>query len=506
MKVLYTSDIHGNHKALESVLKHSKKSKPDLVVVSGDLINTSFASEKERSDYYAAYDVLNKIRTAQIEQGNTELAQYSLGTIADAILKTEGASDDIVSVAQAYMNSIPVAAKGMKAQYAGLEKILSESKTNYLVLPGNYDNDEILNAIFKEKDMHKKSAKAKNVKISGYGGANVIAAAAVPMELILDYAEGFDQEGKLHSESRDFFSKEKPDIIMAHNPPYGACDVVGVGESRVEGTDNSGEHVGGKGLEEYIKKNSPKIVLCGHIHEARGIEKLKDTYIVNAGSLGEIGPNGGTFYELDIDDSTGALKGASLYQITNLEKGEITKRADYKLENGELKPYNVSAEAQAESLEARVDADKKPAEQKAQKIDMRKIPCQTKFILADIYNQINDYKRLSEKINKPKKEKPGLLSEIWDSVTYQKLCPREKYMKQKQVYHRGKLAEQLFELEKNAYSLSQKHKELEPYVGAFGGIIEGIASHKEGDYVGAAESVIKQYKPAVAKAYSKQKP
>ncbi len=70
--------------------------------------------------------------------------------------------------------------------------------------------------------------------------------------------------------------KETPDIIISHQPPYGAGDTV----MKVM-------HVGSKKLAEYLRKNSPVLCLSGHIHEAAGIFKIGRTTVVNPGSWRE---------------------------------------------------------------------------------------------------------------------------------------------------------------------------------------------------------------------------
>lgn len=71
-------------------------------------------------------------------------------------------------------------------------------------------------------------------------------------------------------------------ILIAHNPPYGAVDTV-----KNKFIQNKIKHVGSKILLKAIKKHQPKLVLCGHIHEAKGKTKINKTLIINAGSHGD---------------------------------------------------------------------------------------------------------------------------------------------------------------------------------------------------------------------------
>jgi Icc-related predicted phosphoesterase len=62
-------------------------------------------------------------------------------------------------------------------------------------------------------------------------------------------------------------------IICSHNPPYGACDKVFLGK-----------HVGSESLRKFIDRRSPDLLLCGHIHEARGQEQIEATIVINPGT------------------------------------------------------------------------------------------------------------------------------------------------------------------------------------------------------------------------------
>jgi uncharacterized protein len=71
--------------------------------------------------------------------------------------------------------------------------------------------------------------------------------------------------------------KENPgSILITHNPPYGHVDAA-----------YNGKHVGSKIILRAIKKHQPKIVLCGHIHEAKGESKIGKTKVYNLGCCGD---------------------------------------------------------------------------------------------------------------------------------------------------------------------------------------------------------------------------
>jgi Icc-related predicted phosphoesterase len=64
-------------------------------------------------------------------------------------------------------------------------------------------------------------------------------------------------------------------VVVVHDPPFGTkCDDLG-----------NGVHVGSKAVRAFIEKEQPPLVLCGHIHEARSIDTIGTTTVINTGML-----------------------------------------------------------------------------------------------------------------------------------------------------------------------------------------------------------------------------
>lgn len=69
---------------------------------------------------------------------------------------------------------------------------------------------------------------------------------------------------------------QNTDILITHGPTFGILDKT-----------TRGEQVGCEDLKNMIDKIQPKFHICGHIHEAYGIEKVKNTTYINASVLNE---------------------------------------------------------------------------------------------------------------------------------------------------------------------------------------------------------------------------
>jgi uncharacterized protein len=60
------------------------------------------------------------------------------------------------------------------------------------------------------------------------------------------------------------------DIIISQGPPLDCLD-----------RTISGRHIGSPALQAYILEHQPKLVVCGHVHEAAGVRELGQTMVVN---------------------------------------------------------------------------------------------------------------------------------------------------------------------------------------------------------------------------------
>lgn len=63
-------------------------------------------------------------------------------------------------------------------------------------------------------------------------------------------------------------------VLLSHSPPY---------DTSLDRTRH-GDHVGSTAVRQFIDRRQPALVVCGHIHEARGIDRLGETQIVNCGA------------------------------------------------------------------------------------------------------------------------------------------------------------------------------------------------------------------------------
>ena len=61
-------------------------------------------------------------------------------------------------------------------------------------------------------------------------------------------------------------------VFVPHTPPFGVVDVL-----------RSGAHVGSRLIAAFVERVQPVLVLCGHIHEARGQQRMGKSLVINCG-------------------------------------------------------------------------------------------------------------------------------------------------------------------------------------------------------------------------------
>jgi len=151
------------------------------------------------------------------------------------------------------------------------EKIIEEfikKDKKVLLIPGNHDTfatTDFLADFFGVKNIHGYSVKYEDIGIFGCGGANFGLSTLTEKQIFDTLKKGFDRISYL-----------KKKIMVTHMHPS---------ESKAEFSGFKGS----KSIKKAIEQFKPDLLLCGHIHEAEGIEdKIGNTKILNVGKEGKI--------------------------------------------------------------------------------------------------------------------------------------------------------------------------------------------------------------------------
>ncbi len=138
-----------------------------------------------------------------------------------------------------------------------------------MAVPGNCDHTTILELLDRSRaiNLHNNIINIDNITFVGMGGSNPTPF-CTPFEI---------EEEKLSEDLSHLIAKAEqtrhPIVLLTHAPPHSVLDIVG------------DAHVGCHTFASHMDK--VKLVVCGHIHEARGIVQNCDTLIVNPGMASE---------------------------------------------------------------------------------------------------------------------------------------------------------------------------------------------------------------------------
>ena len=150
--------------------------------------------------------------------------------------------------------------------------VIAELKTlkkPIFAVPGNFDRG-IIPILEKEKiSVHGKGAVVGEVGFYGYGGAKT------PFNTPLEPTEDELRRGLQKGFEEVKVAKFK--IQVTHNPPARTkMDLL-----------YTGAHVGSEAVRKCIEENKPTVAVSSHIHEARGVDELGSTKLINAGRFPE---------------------------------------------------------------------------------------------------------------------------------------------------------------------------------------------------------------------------
>lgn len=169
---------------------------------------------------------------------------------------------------------------------AALEKLCSKHETIFSVL-GNCDNIEFIENL-EDQDIcvEKSLVFHEGLAVAGAGGGTIFTGKTEFERTEEEILSDFDIVLNSVEQSGDK-SLWNNLILISHNPP------------KAEKVDavNAELHAGSQKFTDFIMENQPLAVICGHIHEGTGVEKLGNTTVINPGSIGEKG----TYVWLEIE-------------------------------------------------------------------------------------------------------------------------------------------------------------------------------------------------------------
>jgi len=287
VKILVIGDFHG--KFTDKLLKRIKKEKFDLIISPGDFCGSkelgklffkySYGSDKE------LWEFIGKKKFKELEKQNFDAGIFVL-------------------------------------------KKLNSFNVPVITVTGNWDptsNAEIGYDKVKEPQEKKFNSvikKLKNIYFIDYKNINFFGINFVgyPRSTYPGFIdknrkkrlfENYGKEGnkiikKTNEDNKKYFKRFKilfknfsnKTIFISHNCPYNSkLDIIKHGPQK-------GKHYGSWLTQEIILKLKPRLVICGHMHENKGFQKIGRSFVINSGAALE----GRTAIVLYPEDKKGKIK------------------------------------------------------------------------------------------------------------------------------------------------------------------------------------------------------
>jgi len=158
---------------------------------------------------------------------------------------------------------------GSMLQARELLLLLRSSERRVSFVPGNCDPPSLTENIEDIESIHGKCRQVDTTNFFGVGGSS-----PTPLGTPFELAEG--HIANLLEQDFSGCNSARKTVLVSHSPPVNTSLYLVF----------SGEHVGSASVREFIERTRPALALCGHIHEARGIDNIDGTVIVNPGPAG----------------------------------------------------------------------------------------------------------------------------------------------------------------------------------------------------------------------------
>ena len=144
-----------------------------------------------------------------------------------------------------------------------------------IIVPGNTDHRDFAPHLWREAGLlmlHESTFLRGGIGFIGLGG--MIARDSRRLGDPARYYHADEEVYPLLARCHREIAGAKTRIVLTHQPPWGAQDTLYNGESS-----------GSPGLRRFLEDFQPHLLLCGHIHEARGESLIGSCRVVNVGEM-----------------------------------------------------------------------------------------------------------------------------------------------------------------------------------------------------------------------------
>lgn len=134
---------------------------------------------------------------------------------------------------------------------------------------GNLDMLWVIDALKAQGvSLHGEGRRVGDLGIFGCGGSNI-----TPMDTPTEFEE--DELRAILERGHEAVAGAARRVMICHTPPF---------DTRLDRLMN-GTPVGSPAVRAFIEARHPDVCVVGHIHEGRGVDRVGDTLVLNAGAL-----------------------------------------------------------------------------------------------------------------------------------------------------------------------------------------------------------------------------
>jgi Icc-related predicted phosphoesterase len=214
-----------------------------------------------------------------------------------AISDIHGATEPIIEAAPLIRKADWVVIAGditrtkTREEAAAVIACLEQYTTRILAVHGNWDRVEV-NDFLEEKgySLHGRGRMVEGVGFFGLGGSS-----PTPFKTATEYTE--QEIALLLRTGYEQVREASPVVLISHVPPLGIRD-----------RSFLGLRGGSQSVKAFLEVNPVDLCLCGHIHEAAGIERFQNTLVANSGSFKK-----GRYLSIEIGPDLVATPGRVVY-------------------------------------------------------------------------------------------------------------------------------------------------------------------------------------------------
>jgi Icc-related predicted phosphoesterase len=262
MKICVIGDPHGNMKKIRKI----PLTKSDLILITGDAGKADFARNKSFEN------------VKRKNEGLEEL-EYSAKDNKTAWMEIFNSSLEVWKYTSKFAPTYSILGNiGMNMIYDS--NVRKEEKKYGLKLPSLRQN---MNKI---KDFYFVRNRVRNINGLRIGFLEYFNDTCWYKEYNYKDKKKIAKAKKETAKSKRILSNFKNlNVLICHQPPYEFLDETNHSSAPKEW---KGKHAGSKVILDYIKKEQPKYVFCGHVHEGEGKTKIGKSQIYNLGVAGHM--------------------------------------------------------------------------------------------------------------------------------------------------------------------------------------------------------------------------